>query len=967
MARTCFQCHEWIADDARFCTFCGADQSLPQPVDQADLYCTNCGAAIPERNQFCTQCGAPVHEESDIPPAAVAAPPPPPPVYTAPPPAFVPPSPRQPAPPPGPRSTKKYWFIGLAGFLALLIAIYAILQSAWFDRLRNGQNGTSAGTTTASGWEQGKTAAIDIVFTDQDYTAAEPVTATVSPGQTAVELTVTTPPGQTGGSGATGRTSLVAVDFGTANISADSTLSVRALAPRTDRRLGLTAQLYDFSLSAAGSQISEFATTVQITLPCPAEADEIAYLQYYQAEDQAWQLIPCTRDNSAGTISCQISHFSGIAVFTADGSTLHQIPGSIFSYVGDYQGPTTPVMVTDTDMDRYLATISTDQLARLLRFAKIPADDEIAAALALANNISSGVDVVVDTDMAATKLSKILSGETMARVNPVLTKFGAALVMGRICYQLNKGVNPATVVKDNAFNIVESAFGLAALYTGAAPLAFAATAVFVSGVIYDQIKEPLAPSAWNEYTYYYYNRNGVLFNTDTLEVGAEYYARPNELLLDAGGPNTARAIDAIYKQHGKDPQALNQALAAFINAYVGRFWQDPNIRHDVYYQSMLLSLGAANTMTAPEKYDPPTDAEIKAWQANFRRELLGALQPVFKAYMQRTFNDLKQALLDDITKNMLPLLNTIVTFEIVDPTPGIKTFDQSVYAKYPDYTIMFGDPVFTGFNPGGLDYSKPEDHIFRAQKNSNQVYACSLYAYMAQGMPDTIDLIPQATRQEIITVPFKLSLPVTVITLEARPADESSATTRQARGVWQLQATRHSDLQKMIDYNALSNQITVSGSEQSLTITNKELHYQKSVTVRHRFTAPPAVLVPDETATVDVAAELLASDKLFDYFQAGTVLLMDLKTASDTSYGWGGYGESGGAWIRYSYSGGAWSGYDHGELTAGLTSSLNTLTIKAPPAPAATDGYDTFVITLRATQNEIFSYDTYYIYQFVPQ
>lgn len=966
MAHKCCQCQGFISDEARFCSYCGADQTL-QPVDAATEgsgspgnYCVYCGAAVRAQNLFCTQCGASIRLVSEIAPEQAS------PVWPQPPPTSLPPTqplPPQPPPPTRSRRSKKPWFIGLAVILALVIGVYALLQSAWFDKLRNGSNETNGNTSTtsSSGQEPDDIGQINIVYTDADYAAAEQVTASVTPEQTSVALD------DTG----------ISVDFGSTNIFDNCALAVQMLAPKTDKQLGLTAQLYDFSLStvasdgaatpgtASGGEITEFATTVRITLPCPARADEIAFLQYYRPADQTWQLLPCTRDPGAGTISCQLSHFSGIAVFSSDGSILHSISGTIFSYVGEYRGETTPVMVTDTDLDKYLAGIGTDQLAKLLRLAKIPADDEIASALALLNNMTSGVDILVDSQMAATRLSKILSGETLSKVNPVLASVGAALVMGRICYQLNRGVNPATIVKDNAFNVVESALGLTALYTGAAPVAFAATAVFAAGLIYDQIKEPLAPSAWNEYTYYYYNRHGVIFNTDTLVVGADYFAQPNELELDAGGPNTVKAIEAIYNKHGKNPQELNRALNAFVDAYSERFWLDPTIQHEAYYQSMLLSLGTVNTVGAPDHYVRPTEAAKKDWKANFRRELLGALQPVFKAYMQRTYDELKQALLDSINQDMLPILNTIVYFEIVDPTPGVKTFDQSAYAKRPDYTIMFGDPVFQGFNPGGKDYSTPEDHIFTARKGSNRAYVCNLYAYMAQGMPNTLDVIPLDSQAEILTVPFTLKTPVTVITLPERPS-ETTTVTSQKQGTWQLQTTQHSDLQKMIDYNAMTHQITVNGSIPSLTVTNKELHYNKSVTVHHSFTPPPATLIPGETVTVDVAVERTAAEKLYTSFSAGTVILMDLQSADNTSYGWGSFGESSGAWINYSFSGGDWSGYDYGKLTPGLTSAHNTLRIKAPPAQAAAEGKDTFVITLRVTQIDTFSYDTYYIYHYMP-
>jgi hypothetical protein len=638
--------------------------------------------------------------------------------------------------------------IGVAAALALLLVGNVVLQSSWLKLIPGSEKSERrTDDVVSAGGKLFETPTINISYSEADYITAQSAFGEVSPEKNTLQL------GQ------------VALDFGVTNLSEPCTLAVKTLKPKNDSRLGLSSQLYDFTLTGSAGEITKFPTTVLVTLPCDAPEDEIAFLQYYREDDQTWKMIPCIRDARAKTISCRLSHFSGVAIFTSDRSVLRELPGSYFSYAGDYKGPTTPVMMTNGDLEKLLAAFSPEEMGKFMNGAKIPANDEIAAALSFINNTTSASEAALGIEQAATRLQQVVSPKTLQKAGPVLSGVGAALVMGKICYQLNKGVNPATVVTDNAFDIAESGLAIAAFYTGAPPLAFAATVVFASSLIYENFIKSDAPAAWNEYTYYYYNRHGVLFNTDTLEVGAPYFAQPNEVMLDAGGPNTAKAIDAIYKAYAEDPLKLNNALERFFDAYVNRFWEDPNIGSPkIYYHLVLNKLGTLRTLNAPERYPMPTEAEVKKFKTNFRRELMGELQPVIKEYMELTYNNLKQGLLDSLQKDYLRFLNSSVTFEIIDPKPGVTTFDRSKYARRDAYTIMFGESRTEMFNAGGLDYSKPEDHIFKAQPGSNRVYECSMYHWLGQGMPDTIEIFDLKNNKSM-TVPFTLEQLVTRITI----------------------------------------------------------------------------------------------------------------------------------------------------------------------------------------------------------
>lgn len=60
MATICPKCGTPIADDAVFCTACGAEinrQEVPQPTTPTPTTCSHCGAQLAENAAFCAACG----------------------------------------------------------------------------------------------------------------------------------------------------------------------------------------------------------------------------------------------------------------------------------------------------------------------------------------------------------------------------------------------------------------------------------------------------------------------------------------------------------------------------------------------------------------------------------------------------------------------------------------------------------------------------------------------------------------------------------------------------------------------------------------------------------------------------------------------------------------------------------------------------------------------------------------------
>jgi hypothetical protein len=651
-----------------------------------------------------------------------------------------------------PKSRKGLLFKGVAAALVVAVLAYSVPKIIDWTSGSNPQPSATIDGEQASDFSHNLALTqVKITYSEKDYEQATAATGDVSPEQPSIEMDG------------------IFVDFGPFNLEQASSLTIKTLEPKTDPNLGLSAQLYDFTLTNDQGELSAFNTVVQVVLPCPAAADEIAFVQHYDEDTSSWQMLPAKRNLEEGTITVLTTHFSGFGIFTSYDDVLTPIPGSLFSYVGEYNGPSTPIMITDGDVDQLIATINMDQMAMILRSGKVPADIGYASALSTLNNLSSATGVMTDAEMALTTFSRAFSKGALSKVNPVMTAVGAALVMGRISYQLYQGVNPATVVIDNGFNIVEAALSIAAIYTGAVPLAFAALAVFTGGLIYDSLQTD-EPGGWAEFTYHHYVNNALVFNSVTMSCEQ---AGNGGIPLDIGGEGCEAAVKVIFKQYRREPDKLQKTLERLFSDLTNTFWELPEETRNAYYQKVVNERFLEMPMlpqNAPANFPRPDPETVNTYKLSLKRLMLGRLQPLMRAYVERNFLELKEALLHELNNNLVPMLNESIEFHLIDPETKGRPFSESPYAQTPDFQILFGEPVEKMFEPQGLDYSTAADHLFKVQKDSNLAYRCNLYYYISRGCPDTIEIYPEDPNEEPLVVPFTCDLPVTTIQLGGETA-----------------------------------------------------------------------------------------------------------------------------------------------------------------------------------------------------
>ncbi len=578
----------------------------------------------------------------------------------------------------------------------------------------------------------------------------------------------------------------VVVDFGAWNISEDSVMEVKTFSPQPFEDQGIVATVYDLKLSDTKGIRTEFLTPVTVTLPCSAAADEAAFIQYFDEKLAQWQLVPCTRDTNARTISFLTDHFSFVCVSESTGQI---IDNSLFSYIGDYRGPLTPVGISSGDINKFLDIGDLGYLKQVIDEAEVPLDTAASRGVWWLMNIGGGVGYSHELG-----LTRLMEDASWKRWNPILTYFGAFMTVARIAHQASRGVSKTAIFRDNALDLVESTLAIVAISANSVPLSFAALGFFIAGQIDEAYQwKASEPDNWPERTYLYFNQHDAWISLSDFDIHGEYHDSPGYVRLDLGGKGCAAVIDAIYRKYAMQPREMVAAYNRFIDEYCNYFWEMPyltkelnedpffrtpemevkgvreNMRNN-YYKSKILNTSYI-TISMPENLPSVNSVAIQEFEQNFRKRLLSSMQPLMQKMVERIYNDISGKLLNELREKWVPVLNKEMSFDVIDPDLDAgQKFDQSRFSGK-DSVIEFVDPIFAP------SLSSNERYPVKAEPGSNTVYRCTFFHWISMGRPLSMVFINNTPgKSEVQRVKLEPKFPVTTLWLEApkaTPAPES--------------------------------------------------------------------------------------------------------------------------------------------------------------------------------------------------
>ena len=526
----------------------------------------------------------------------------------------------------------------------------------------------------------------------------------------------------------------ITVDFGKFNIAEEKTLEIVSLPIKTDDVAGVDFKAFDIKL---GDE-HEFNTLVDITMAydpqglTDEEQETAITVAWYDEETKNWTPLLSTVDVETKTISFSTDHFSLFGFLT----NKENKGKSVFYYPDhEYKGVNTPILLDTGALMSLVDKVDTKPFQLLIRDRSVPTNDLLSTGASYLNIITGTADELEGaSNLLLPSIMKV--GETVGKKFALL---GSAAVSLKMSDQLIRGVPITTILRDNAFNIVEMALIVAVTVKASPFLAAAATAMWVGGIVDELTYDPEDITSYlnvTERCYDHFSMRQVTYNTDT---GTCSYIIPlpgksnklssNEFMLSTQA-DWARVLKRIQKENEDSPQLIKEEVDKVVESYSLAFWRayydnNANLFSWLDQEKELLNGKLAITMDWPKSKDEVQKYVQRTIIRNHDR-----LQTVYKemAKMENFQIGVQYVL---AAKDLTEALNETIYFEAIDPTlekPGFAKSTNS--SKYIEIDSQ-------GFNVS--DFVAAERY-----NDSNIIFRCNLYHYLMAGSPTQVAVYPFA-------------------------------------------------------------------------------------------------------------------------------------------------------------------------------------------------------------------------------
>ncbi|WP_313568911.1 zinc ribbon domain-containing protein [Acetoanaerobium noterae] len=550
----------------------------------------------------------------------------------------------------------------------------------------------------------------------------------------------------------------VIVDFGEFNLSEEKSLEIVSLPSKIDEVAGVEFQAYDFNLE----DIKEFNTLVDITLKynpeglTEEEQAKAITIAWFDESIEQWIPILSSVDTENKTVTFSTEHFSMFSILkntTNKGKSVFYYPNN------EYKGVTTPVLVDSGALIDMLDKVDTKPFELLLRDRSVPTNEVVSTGANYLNIITGSADQLE-------ALSNALLPSIMRVGESVSNRFaglGIAAVSLKISNQLSRGVPLNTVLRDNAFNILEIALIVAVSVKASPFIAAAATAVWIGGIVDELTYDPEDITSYLddvERVYDYFSMEQVTYNFDTKSCGyiipvpgKKIELRENEYMLSTQA-DWARVLSKIRKDNLESPHLIKEEVNKVVESYSSAFWRAyAKDMAGVFYwidgRALLRSNQLADTLEWPK-----TNEKLQKYAQRTIVRTHDRLQTVYNE-MAKVENHQLGVKYTLAAMDLAESLNQTVYFEAIDPNLEKPGFAKSVHAS------KYFELESNGFHQE--DFVASERH-----QDSNIIFRCNLYHYILAGSPNQLAIYPFAPSETAMPVRdgyigFNFSLPNTKI------------------------------------------------------------------------------------------------------------------------------------------------------------------------------------------------------------
>lgn len=589
----------------------------------------------------------------------------------------------------------------------------------------------------------------------------------------------------------------IRVDFGSFQVTEPFSLRVATVPPRFDPASGMHAQ--PFRLSPG--EVKAFPLAVEVTLPYvpvdSAGSDRPASVMVAKLNQDGtgWEMYPTHVDPVNRSVTFYTRSFSTFAVLQ---NTLSQ--GRVFYYPGgEYQGPATPVAPCLESLIRQVNELDMMPFELLIRGEPVPAGSLVANGMSLVNVIASGTSYAYS--FSEWSASPWIAGTLQQGMADRFSRFGNLALAFKVMEQWCRGVTPETIIRDNAFSLLEALAGGAAATIGGPYLTVCAGGLWLAGIGDAVINRPVGLNEdidIMEKVYRLSTPHIVVYDprNQRFQPWFDVQGRggmPSGFLRMNERQAWVSIILQISEETRGNPGEIKRRMEALVKEYSDAFWA---VYHSRHFPALLEFIDTtlipfhrdfrgqqgiiARNLPWPRAYQPglhgrdatPVTDEFARRQATtrianvqrFRERMVTRthleLQPLYQRAAEELRRDMYLKLYQELL-GIAELMNQEMVFELEDPALTRPGFARSAYAGHVFYLRTNGNYQ--------QDFRLRERH-----RDSDRVFVCNLYHYLTAGMPEELYVLPPGTggdsggylhTQATHTVRFSPRQPVTTIAL----------------------------------------------------------------------------------------------------------------------------------------------------------------------------------------------------------
>jgi hypothetical protein len=633
----------------------------------------------------------------------------------------------------------------------------------------------------------------------------------------------------------------VTIDFGEFGLEGLETLEVRELPDKIDKINGVKVSAYDFCL---GNK-TDFDDVITIAIPYDdtyvqkgAESECIGAKYYNQSTGQ-WEGVCYEIDTSSHQVLIHTTHLSTYGVFQVKNENTRK------AYVTDIY-PAAELIGGGKSLE---------VIKELANQGK-PGNEAFEAGFEALNHVVGNTGNAVTAATLGGQYEGVLAGA----LGEGSQHLGLALAVVQTCYDFTYNFSDDQGKLSTLANLGKNIANNAVGYLGSAALqtAFAGISVFDS--ILSTVQSDM-----------------VELKLDNMGDVYQYY---NDIEAPRSAKEWRSLFLRILRENSDDPAMAQRLIEEEISTFCDRFW-------NLGYGKVKEIAGVSGKKYSFDERDYTKDREVLT--AQYRAHLITRLQAPLTSARNYLLNQAQEQAQKELEKQLRALqkeLNKTVKVQIIEQPEKEGEF------KYAGYTIRFA-PLSGSANAKNWSGKMPSG----GEMNTS----FTILGHMQSGSPNSLEIYPHGKDTPELTVPFKVSYPVTTIYLSSRgeeqqkesdetsPGEQTDTASPEKEYAWVLVDTVHETQQYDIDNTNKEGvyQKSASVSPGSYTFSWKYVgesddYYDPDMLHGESYATQLTISVPPETIkggeTVSLSVNLAFTEQNLSYFDGSEACRADWGT-----------------------------------------------------------------------------------------